>query len=168
MELWKTTSMYLSKKSLLPRKWLAKYISAHCSNVIPYTCAGSTLPSIIQNATQLSLCIFFSCLSKPCQKMAISSWTNSAWPIDGVGRLHCSIADLIDELGVSCIAGISLRVCQIPQHKFRPQWRWPDGASTMADLPPPGITGGVCLKSLQHAKTRQPQGALFPVMSHRW
>ncbi len=32
-------------------------------------------------------------------------------------------------------------------------------ASTMVDFPPSGITGGICLKSPQHSKTRPPQGA---------
>ena len=40
-------------------------------------------------------------------------------------------------------------------------------ASMMACRPPPGITGGVCLKSPQQTKTRPPQGVVVCNKSHR-
>ena len=48
-------------------------------------------------------------------------------PIHQVSGIHVSVSHQIDEVGVTCVAGISLGVGQIPQGKLRPQWRRLDG-----------------------------------------
>ena len=49
-------------------------------------------------------------------------------PIHRVSGIHVSISHKVDEVGVTCITGISLGMGQIPQGKLRPQWRRPDGS----------------------------------------